>query len=187
MNSFFLEKTSPSPTLPFCMKTRRQVHESYYSRISSASFRRNLRQFLKISTVVVQVDKICFSNFVDLPRSADLPRLKLQPSVASTKIFLRLSDGAPCPFLTMMIPEKFSTIYTEWEYAGKPLDIHFLEIIMRTFWWESLRGWDFSRPQLVVVSGLFGGNPLMDGIFLGHNLLLSQAFSVGIPWWMGFF
>jgi hypothetical protein len=26
---------------------------------------------------------------------------------------------------------------------------------MRTFWWESLRGWDFSRPQLVVVSGLF--------------------------------
>jgi hypothetical protein len=33
------------------------------------------------------------------------------------------------------------------------------------FWWESLRGWDFSRPQLVVVSGL----------------------SVGIPRWMGFF
>jgi hypothetical protein len=30
--------------------------------------------------------------------------------------------------------------------------------------WESLRGWDFSRPQLVVVSGL----------------------SVGIPRWMGF-
>jgi hypothetical protein len=26
----------------------------------------------------------------------------------------------------------------------------------------------------------------MDGIFLGHNLLLSQAFSVGIPRWMGF-
>jgi hypothetical protein len=57
---------------------------------------------------------------------------------------------------------------------------------MRTFWWESLCGWDFSRPQLVVVSGLFGGNPSMDGIFLGHNLLLSQAFSVGIPRWMGF-
>jgi hypothetical protein len=31
--------------------------------------------------------------------------------------------------------------------------------------WESLDGWDFSRPQLVVVSGL----------------------SVGIPSWMGFF
>jgi hypothetical protein len=45
----------------------------------------------------------------------------------------------------------------------------------------------FSRPQLVVVSGLFDGNPSMDGIFLGHNLLLSQAFSMGIPRWMGFF
>jgi hypothetical protein len=42
------------------------------------------------------------------------------------------------------------------------------------FWWESPRGWDF-RPQLVVVSGLFGGNPLVDGV-LGHNLLLSRAF-----------
>jgi hypothetical protein len=58
---------------------------------------------------------------------------------------------------------------------------------MQTFWWESLRGWDFSRPQLVVVSGLFGGNPFVDGIFLGHNLLLSQASLVGIPSWMGFF
>jgi hypothetical protein len=52
------------------------------------------------------------------------------------------------------------------------------------FRWESLRGWDF-RPQLIVVSGLFGGNPFVDGI-LGHNLLLAQAFSVGIPSWMGF-
>jgi hypothetical protein len=30
-----------------------------------------------------------------------------------------------------------------------------------------------------------GGNPFVDGI-LGHNLLLYQAFSVGIPLWMGF-
>jgi hypothetical protein len=42
------------------------------------------------------------------------------------------------------------------------------------FRWESLRGWDF-RPQLVVVSGLFCGNPFVDGM-LGHNLLLSQAY-----------
>jgi hypothetical protein len=50
--------------------------------------------------------------------------------------------------------------------------------------WEPLRGWGF-RPQLVVVSGLFSGNPFVDGV-LGHNLLLSQAFSVGIPSWIGF-
>jgi hypothetical protein len=55
---------------------------------------------------------------------------------------------------------------------------------LEPFRWESLRGWDF-RPQLIVVSRLFGGNPFVDGI-LGHNLLLSQAFSVGIPLWMGF-
>jgi hypothetical protein len=41
------------------------------------------------------------------------------------------------------------------------------------------------RPQFIVVSGLFGGNPFVDGI-LGHNLLLSHAFSVGIPSWIGF-
>jgi hypothetical protein len=45
---------------------------------------------------------------------------------------------------------------------------------LRPFWWESLRVWDF-RPQLIVVSGLFGGNPFVDGI-LGHNLLLSRTF-----------
>jgi hypothetical protein len=60
MNTFFLEKTSPSPALPFCMKTQKQVHESYYSRISSTSFRRNLRHFLKISTVVVQRQNLFF-------------------------------------------------------------------------------------------------------------------------------
>jgi hypothetical protein len=37
----------------------------------------------------------------------------------------------------------------------------------------------------IVASSLFGGNPFVDGI-LGHNLLLSRAFSVGIPSWMGF-
>jgi hypothetical protein len=34
---------------------------------------------------------------------------------------------------------------------------------LEPFRWESLRGSDF-RPQLIVVSGLFGGNPFVDGI-----------------------
>jgi hypothetical protein len=41
------------------------------------------------------------------------------------------------------------------------------------------------RLQLIVVLSLFGGNPFVDGI-LCHNLLLSRAFLVGIPLWMGF-
>jgi hypothetical protein len=31
---FFLEKTSPSPTLPFRMKTSWRIHEFHYSRLS---------------------------------------------------------------------------------------------------------------------------------------------------------
>jgi hypothetical protein len=60
MNVFFLEKTSPSPTLPFCMKISWQAGEVYYSSvlIEHASLR-NLRKLLKTSTVVMQVDKIC--------------------------------------------------------------------------------------------------------------------------------
>jgi hypothetical protein len=37
-------------------------------------------------------------------------------------------------------------------------------LLSRPFRWESHNGWDFSRPELVVVSGLFDGNPSMDGI-----------------------
>jgi hypothetical protein len=60
MNAFFLEKTSPSPTLPFCMKISWQAGEVYYSSILiEHASGRNLRKFLKTSTVVTQVDKIC--------------------------------------------------------------------------------------------------------------------------------
>jgi hypothetical protein len=40
----------------------------------------------EITSKVTQVDKICFTNFVDLTRLAHLPRLMLQPLVASTMI-----------------------------------------------------------------------------------------------------
>jgi hypothetical protein len=39
----------------------------------------------------MQVDKICFANFVDLTRLAQLPWLILQPSVASTMIIYESS------------------------------------------------------------------------------------------------
>jgi hypothetical protein len=40
----------------------------------------------EITSKVTQVDKICFTNFVDLTRLAHLPWLILQPTVASTMI-----------------------------------------------------------------------------------------------------
>jgi hypothetical protein len=93
----------------------------------------------------------------------------------------------------------FSVIFiNEREFWNNATHIHLTAIIIvyhdgncgcnsslsRAFRWKSLHGWDF-RPQLIVVSGLFGGNPFVDGI-LGHNLLLPRAFLVGIPSWMGF-
>jgi hypothetical protein len=44
----------------------------------------------------------------------------------------------------MFIMKNFSAIYAKEKSGGNPLRIHFLEIILQTF---------------------FGGNPLVDGIF----------------------
>jgi hypothetical protein len=188
MNTFFLEKkekTSPSPTLPFCMKTWRQVDETYYSRISSIFLGEIFVSFWKLQPSLRKSTKFVF-EFCGLDPTGRLASVDTATLSCFNQDFLQFSERAPCPFLTMMLSKKFSTIYTKWKSAGNLLGIHFLEIIMQTFWWESLRGWDF-RPQLTVVSGLFDGNPFVDRIFLGHNLLLSQAFSVRIPSWMGFF
>jgi hypothetical protein len=78
-----------------------------------------------------------------------------------------------------VITKNFSAICAKEKSASNSLHIHLIEIVRQTFWWKSLRGWD-SRPQLIVVSGLFGGNPFVGGI-LGHNLLLSRAFFGGNP------
>jgi hypothetical protein len=112
--------------------------------------------------------------------------------------FLGLFRASPLLFsYNDVFTKNFSAILRlRKKIVGNPLHIHLIEIVMQTFWWESLRGWDcrpqlvvvsglfsvgipswmgFFRPQLVVVSGLFGGNPFVDGI-VGHNLLLSLAY-----------
>jgi hypothetical protein len=53
----------------------------------------------EITSKVMQVDKICFTNFVDLTRLAHLPWLMLQPSVASTMIIYE-SSLEPLAFST---------------------------------------------------------------------------------------
>jgi hypothetical protein len=81
---------------------------------------------------------------VDLIQLADLPRLILQPSVASTKIFYDFRTS-PLPLShNDVITKNFSAFYAKEKSGGNPLRIHFLEIILPTF---------------------FGGNPLVDGIF----------------------
>jgi hypothetical protein len=86
----------------------------------------------------------------------------------------------------MLSRKKISAIYAKEKSGGNPLRIHFLEIILQTFfWWKSPLGWD-SRPQLTAVSSLFSGNPFVGGIW-GHNLLLSPAFFGGNPFVDGIF
>jgi hypothetical protein len=77
--------------------------------------------------------------------------------------FLQIPTRAPCPLQNDFFVKFFSVVLIKEK--------------------ELLR-WKL-RLQLIVVSSLFSGNPFVDGI-LGHNLLLSRAFSVGIPSWMGF-
>jgi hypothetical protein len=84
-----------------------------------------------------------FFEFCGLAPIGRLASVEIATLSCFNQDFLQFSNGAPCPFLTMMIPKKFSTIYIKREYAGNLLGIHFLEIIMQTFWWESLCGWDF--------------------------------------------
>jgi hypothetical protein len=78
---------------------------------------------------------------------------------------LRISAGAPCSFITTMLSRKtFQQFALKKKSVNNSLHIHLIEFVMQNF---------------------FGGNPFVDGI-LGHSLLLSRAFLVGIPSWVGF-
>jgi hypothetical protein len=103
-----------------------------------------------------------FSNFVDLIFLANLPRLILQPSVASTRTFLRFFARAPCPF--NVITKNFFGVY-------------FLEVNLSAFSFSvEIPSWvGLSGPQLAAIPGLFGWESLDGWDCLGHNLLLSQA------------
>jgi hypothetical protein len=103
-----------------------------------------------------------FPNFVDLIRLAYLPWLILQPSVASTVIFYEFPHEPLALLSERFYRKKVSAICVKKKSFKQHL-----------------------THSPVVASSLFGGNPFVDGI-LGHNLLLSRAFSVGIPSWMGF-
>jgi hypothetical protein len=156
---------------------------------------------------------------VDLIRLAYLPWLILQPLVASTMIFYEFPREPLALLSEHFCREKLSLICVKEKFLNDATQIHLTAIAInyhdgnlgyntllpRAFSVEIPSWMDFRpqlivvsglfggnpfvdeifRPQLIVVSGLFGGNPFVDGI-LGHNLLSSQAFSVGIPSWMGF-
>jgi hypothetical protein len=91
---------SPFPTLPFCMKISKQAKEvkvsfQCFDHLNSCELFANF----EITSKVMQVNKICFTNFVDLSRLAHLPWLILQPLVASTMIIYE-SSLEPLAFST---------------------------------------------------------------------------------------
>jgi hypothetical protein len=118
-----------------------------------------------------------FSNFVDLIHLAYFPWLILKPSVASIVMFYEFPHEPLALLSEHFCREKLSSICVEAKNF-KRRHTHSLDRNRHLSWWKL-------RLQPIVASSLFGGNPFVDGI-LGHNLLLSQAFSVGIPSWMGF-
>jgi hypothetical protein len=105
------------------------------------------------------------------------------------RAFLRILHEPLALLSQRFYRKKLSPIWVKEKFLNNAAHIHLIAIVMKTqatthcclklfpveipswmgFWattcclrpfrWESLRGWDF-RPQLVVVSGLFGGNPL---------------------------
>jgi hypothetical protein len=170
---FFLEKTSPSPTLPFCMKISWQAGGVYYSSIliEHASWR-NLRKFLKTSTVVTQVDKIC-SRILWTWSAWHTCLVDIATLSCFNRCFSTNFCASPLPFYHNKFIAKLSAIFIKEK---------FLKNATRIYFW-SQPSWKL-RLQPIVASN-FGGNPFVDGI-LGHNLLLSRALLVGIPSWMGF-
>jgi hypothetical protein len=78
--------------------------------------------------------------------------------------FLRISARAPCSFITTMLSRK-----------------NFQQFALK----KNLYAYPYTFTWSKSSCKLFGENPFVDGI-LGHNLLLSRAFLVGIPSWMGF-
>jgi hypothetical protein len=170
---FFLEKTSPSPTLPFCMKISWRAGGVYYSSIliEHASWR-NLHKFFKNFNRCYSSRQNLFSNFVDLIYLAYLPGWYCNPQLLH-RCFSTNFCASPLPFYHNKFIVELSVVFIKEKFLNNTTRIY--------FWSQS--SWKL-RLQPTVASN-FGGNPFMDGI-LGHNLLLSRAFSVGIPSWMGF-
>jgi hypothetical protein len=110
---------------------------------------------------------------VDLICLAHLPWLILQPSVASTVIFYEFPHEPLALLSQRFYREKLSAICVKENFLNNAAHIHLIAIVMKT------------QATTHCCLNFFGGNPFVDGI-LGHNLLLSQAFSVGNPSWMGF-
>jgi hypothetical protein len=161
MNTFFpLKKRHPPPPCRFAWKLQGMLRKLTIRVFrSSTPLGEIFVSFLKIWSVVAQVDKICLrilwtcSYWQNCLGWYCNPQL-LQPRLST--IFARAS----CPFLTTMLSWKTFRHFTlKKNREATPFASLSRNHPSDFFRWKSLRGWDF----------------------LGHSSLLSRAFWVGIP------
>jgi hypothetical protein len=150
---------SPSPTLPFYMKISRQVNEVllFFEHLDHTHFLKNFRKFLKTSNFVTQVDKICSRILWTWLIWHTFLGWYRNLQLLQPWFFLRLFTQAPCPFIRTFFVTK-----------------NFHQFVLRKNFW--------TMPHIhltAIAINYHDGNS-------GYNSLLSRAFSVGIPSWMGF-
>jgi hypothetical protein len=137
-------------------------------------------------------------EFCGLDLSGKLAPVDIATFSCFNQDFSTIFRTSPLPFpCDDVITKTFSAFtfskstYRLFLFGGNPF-------VGGTFWaiarccsrplWVGIPSWmGFSRPQLVVVSGLFGWESLRGWDFLGHNLLLSQASLGGNPFMDGIF
>jgi hypothetical protein len=157
---FSFEKTSPSPTLPFCMKICRQITEAllFLKYFDQTRFFRNLRIFFKTSNVVWKVDKISSRILWTWPSWHTCPGWYCNPQFLQLGISTN-SYTSPLPLCQNdFFMKNFSVIFIkEREFWNNATHIHLTAIVI----------------------AYHDGN-------CGCNSSLPRTFLVGIPSWMGF-
>jgi hypothetical protein len=141
------------------MKISRQVNKVllFFEYLDHTRF---LEKFSQVSENFKRCDTIrqnLFSNFVDLIHLAYLPRLTLQPLVASTMIFHEFPHEPLALLSEHFCHAKLSSICVKEKILNNATHIHLTAIAVN----------------------YHDGNS-------GYNPLLPRAFSVEIPSWMGF-
>jgi hypothetical protein len=181
MRTFYFEKTSPSPTLPFCMKICSRITEAllFLEYFDQTRFRGNFCKFFKTSNVARQVDKICSRILCTWPCWHTCPGWYCNPQLLQPWTSTN-SYTSPLPFLPeWFFRENFSVVFIkEKEFRNNAAHMHLTGLVIA--YHDGNWGCNSSLSR-----AFFGVYAFVDGI-LGHNLLLSRAFSVGIPSWMGF-
>jgi hypothetical protein len=94
MKTFSFEKTSPSPTLPFCMKIYRWIAETLIKRAFVVIF----VNYLKLRVLLGKSTKFVL-EFCGLEPAGTLSLVDIATLSCFNHDFLRISKRAPCLFV----------------------------------------------------------------------------------------